>query len=161
MIVATKFRSPRDEGKYDKNISKKIRENCKIERSYYDITNANFESNGTYYVEHPELTAKLNEAMDKQRTERQAASKAERDTGIALANAITGMKAGFSNQNTDPVKTDNSAEMELLRKENAELKAQTVQSTEPPKDEVKEKRPRRSPAEMEEARKSESKSKKS
>lgn len=154
MIVATKFRSPRDEGKYDKNMSKKIRENCKITKSYFDITNANFNSNGIYYVEHTDLTQKLNDDMSTQRAKRQEARRVERDSGIALANAISGMKSGMTTQ----VSGVESPEMKALRKELAELKAQPAQPTEPT-EEVKEKRSRRTPAEMEEARKSESKSK--
>ena len=157
MIVATKYRSPRDEGKYDKTLSKKIRENCKIERSYYDVTNANYESNGVYYVEHPELSKELNEEMDRQRVERQAANKAEHETGRALAQAIAGMKQGIA-----PVQADTS-EMDALKKQIEELKesvksqptAETV--TEKPLGEHgPAKRTRRTPAEMEAAKKEQS-----
>ena len=157
MIVATKYRSPRDEGKYDKSLSKVIRENCKIERSYYDVTNANFKDNGVYFVEHEERTKKLNEVMDKQRVERQAANKAEHETGRALAQAISGMKQGITTEAT-PVQVDNS-EMDALKKQIEELKesvksqptAETV--TEKPLGEHgPAKRTRRTPAEMEAAK---------
>lgn len=156
MIVATKFRSPRDAGKYDKDISKKLRENCKITQDYFDTTNANYESNGVYYVEHPELTKELNEKMKAQRTSRQEARKVERESGVALANAISGMKAGMK-ENIEQSAAPNH-EVEALKKQVADLIA--MQNKKPDSEETT-RRTRRTPKEMEEARKAEESNSKS
>lgn len=125
IVIASKYKLPRLDGKYSEGNKKLIAEKRKVSRKYVDEINANAESSGLMYIVDEKLTVQWKKDHADQVEKRRAADVLEKEAGKGLLSLMGSVKSAV-NDKTDPAPAAPAAESAKDKKAREDAEAQEI-----------------------------------